>query len=262
MSNSFFQQNGIPNFPIQFMTRPSDGDVLTYSTEKGCWINQAGGGGGGSDATAIQGVPVNEGPYNDAGPLAYINSHPPAFAVVSTIAINEIVSNGSIFAVIGLESYTEETAGDITITAGANTDTGNGGAVEIRGGAGAALGGDILIESGLTNSAIPVEGSGDIRILCGDAYSGGAGGSVFIRGGRNTANDDSAGIVFIQSSNAFSDTVMTASTSTAGNAAISFFDGVPREKTSVTGSRGGNAALASLLTALANYGLITNNTTA
>lgn len=31
---------------------------------------------------------------------------------------------------------------------------------------------------------------------------------------------------------------------------------------SVTGSRGGNAALASLLTALANQGLIANNTTA
>jgi hypothetical protein len=32
--------------------------------------------------------------------------------------------------------------------------------------------------------------------------------------------------------------------------------------TSVTGSRGGNAALASLITALASLGLITDNTTA
>lgn len=36
----------------------------------------------------------------------------------------------------------------------------------------------------------------------------------------------------------------------------------PISKPAVTGSRGGNAALASLLTALANYGLITNSTTA
>ena len=36
----------------------------------------------------------------------------------------------------------------------------------------------------------------------------------------------------------------------------------PSAKPSVTGSRGGNAALASLITALASYGLITNNTTA
>lgn len=36
----------------------------------------------------------------------------------------------------------------------------------------------------------------------------------------------------------------------------------PVSPPSVTGSRGGNAALASLLTALAGLGLITNNTTA
>jgi hypothetical protein len=36
----------------------------------------------------------------------------------------------------------------------------------------------------------------------------------------------------------------------------------PVSPPSVTGSRGGNAALASLLTALASLGLITNNTTA
>lgn len=36
----------------------------------------------------------------------------------------------------------------------------------------------------------------------------------------------------------------------------------PATKPSVTGSRGGNAALASLITALASYGLITDNTTA
>ena len=36
----------------------------------------------------------------------------------------------------------------------------------------------------------------------------------------------------------------------------------PTSKPSVTGSRGGNAALASLITALASYGLITDNTTA
>jgi hypothetical protein len=36
----------------------------------------------------------------------------------------------------------------------------------------------------------------------------------------------------------------------------------PVSPPSVTGSRGGNAALASLLTALASLGMITNNTTA
>jgi hypothetical protein len=43
---------------------------------------------------------------------------------------------------------------------------------------------------------------------------------------------------------------------------MGFFNTAPVAKPTVTGSRGGNAALASLLTALANLGLITNNTSA
>lgn len=43
---------------------------------------------------------------------------------------------------------------------------------------------------------------------------------------------------------------------------VGFQGTAPIAKPSVTGSRGGNAALDSLLTALANYGLITNSTTA
>lgn len=50
---------------------------------------------------------------------------------------------------------------------------------------------------------------------------------------------------------------------TAGStaSAIGFHNTTPIIKPSVTGSRGGNAALASLLTALANYGLITDSST-
>jgi hypothetical protein len=44
--------------------------------------------------------------------------------------------------------------------------------------------------------------------------------------------------------------------------AIGFHNTTPIVKPTVTGSRGGNAALASLLTALANYGLIVNSSTA
>lgn len=46
------------------------------------------------------------------------------------------------------------------------------------------------------------------------------------------------------------------------NPAMGFQGTAPIAKPTVTGSRGGNAALASLLTALANYGLITDSTTA
>lgn len=46
------------------------------------------------------------------------------------------------------------------------------------------------------------------------------------------------------------------------SAQVGFNGTTPIAKPTVTGSRGGNAALASLLTALANYGLITDSTTA
>lgn len=43
---------------------------------------------------------------------------------------------------------------------------------------------------------------------------------------------------------------------------VGFYDTTPQSKQTASGSRGGNAALASLLTALATLGLITNDTTA
>lgn len=46
------------------------------------------------------------------------------------------------------------------------------------------------------------------------------------------------------------------------NGNVGFFGTTPIAKPTVTGSRGGNAALASLLTALSNYGLVTDSTTA
>jgi hypothetical protein len=47
-----------------------------------------------------------------------------------------------------------------------------------------------------------------------------------------------------------------------GTGPLGFYGATPVSKQSVTGSRGGNAALASLLTALASAGLITNSSTA
>lgn len=43
---------------------------------------------------------------------------------------------------------------------------------------------------------------------------------------------------------------------------LGFFNAAPTAKLTVTGSRGGNAALASLLTQLASYGLITDGSSA
>jgi len=49
---------------------------------------------------------------------------------------------------------------------------------------------------------------------------------------------------------------------TASPTGLAFWNGTAANRPSITGSRGGNAALASLLTALDSMGLITNNTTA
>jgi len=46
-----------------------------------------------------------------------------------------------------------------------------------------------------------------------------------------------------------------------GNATLGFFSNSGNAKQTVTGSRGGNAALASLLSVLVNHGLLTNSTT-
>lgn len=45
------------------------------------------------------------------------------------------------------------------------------------------------------------------------------------------------------------------------NGPVSFYGATPQIKQTVTGAKGGNAALASLLTALADYGLITDSST-
>lgn len=85
---------------------------------------------------------------------------------------------------------------------------------------------------------------------------------TFSSGGALAAQHAVSGTNFViqtYNSGTFNQTAFTASTTTA---AISFYGGTPTTKQTVTGSRGGNAALASLLTALTNLGLITNSTTA
>ena len=48
----------------------------------------------------------------------------------------------------------------------------------------------------------------------------------------------------------------------SGSMRLGFFGSTPAAKPTVTGSRGGNAALASLLTALADLGLVSDSTSA
>lgn len=78
---------------------------------------------------------------------------------------------------------------------------------------------------------------------------------------RNAAN--SADIIAIQSTG--TDQILIGPSSAPvilGTTLLGFYSTVPISKPAASGSRGGNAALASLLTALANLGLLTDSTTA
>jgi hypothetical protein len=134
-----------------------------------------------------------------------------------------------------------------------------------------------LTVKGVTGATNP----GNIDILCeGNDQQGNAGGLINIKAGDNlntvegyagevyiTAGrgNDAAGAIYL-SSRQFSGgniVILTAGlTAPSGDAALGFFGGNPVGRPVVTGSRGGNAALASLLTALAALGLVTNSTTA
>lgn len=106
------------------------------------------------------------------------------------------------------------------------------------------------------NADLRFDSSGSVRWILrvtSGAESGSNAGSDF----QLMARDDSGGAIA---------TVLTITRSTGGvgfaNTPIGFFGTSPQSKKTVTGSRASNAALASLLTQLAGYGLLTDSTTA
>jgi hypothetical protein len=123
--------------------------------------------------------------------------------------------------------------------------------------------------------------AGDVNIQCeGNDQEGNAGGTINILAGSNLntvdgvggevyitagGGNDAAGTVYLSSRSFSGGTIVALTaglTAPSGNAALGFFGESPVGRPVVTGSRGGNAALASLLTALAALGLVTNSTTA
>jgi len=116
------------------------------------------------------------------------------------------------------------TAGQSLTLLAAENAVGNGGALYLRGGDG---------------------GSG----------SGEYGGDVWLVPGENIDPSSVTGHVYI----ANGDEQVLIEVSSSG---IRYYDGVPAQRPVITGSRGGNAALASLLTALDLIGFLEDNTTA
>lgn len=76
----------------------------------------------------------------------------------------------------------------------------------------------------------------------------------------NGAQNANTPLFYLDNTNVFRIMPNGEATRIGGN--VGFNNTAPIAKPNITGSRGGNAALANLLTALANYGLITDGTTA
>jgi hypothetical protein len=185
-------------------------------------------------------------------------------------------------------SPTSGLGGDVTVQSGpaaflylngGNNPNGNGG--DVRGqagqgsGAGVANGGNFLFTGGQANGTAGGNG-GSLEFLGGGgAGAGGRGGFATFRNGLGgtvadldgniilyvATGSSIPGSIFLESTFGTPTVEVTRNASTSA-AKIGFFNALPVEKPTVTGSRASGAALVSLLNQLAALGLITNSTTA
>lgn len=142
--------------------------------------------------------------------------------LVSSTATLKLAADKDSTTTLGESAAATTAAGSTDIVAPQGTATGTGGSVNITSGAGGATSGN----------------SGDVNIDVGAITSG-------TQGVVNLGVTDASAINIGRSGQS-----------------LGFFGTTATTKPTVTGSRGGNAALASLLTSLANLGLITDSTTA
>ncbi len=190
-----------------------------------------------------------------------------------------VLSSGSTLDVDASGNITVDTsAGTISLGflgasdfTGATNASGAGGALTLQSGSttnSGSKGGDLSVTAGNGNG---VGVGGNITLQAGQGGATGLGGDVLIQGGQGGAGAAQGGSVTINSATGLTDgdVILDAGStggvylqgSSAGD--LGFFvstGGVAKQTAS--GSRAGNAALASLLTALSNYGLITDSTTA
>lgn len=149
------------------------------------------------------------------------------------------VTGGSLNFVGGYSPFTGGSGGIASISGGnSQGSSSTGGGASLNGGNASGTGtsgGAVTLQAGYSDDATNGIG-GDVYLVAG---AGGTAGNIILVDGLGGIPlwVDSAG-------------------------GIGFFSATPVTKPTVTGSRGGNAALASLLTALANLGLVTNSTTA
>jgi len=153
-----------------------------------------------------------------------------------------------------LQQWQDSTNAVLSRIDNAGAFRGGTGTTGTTGGAGAS----VTLAGGTGGAGSTTNGAGGAITISGGAVGGGAGtggssGSVAIKAGN--PGTGSGGSVQIQNSSGLARIQVN-------DIGIGFFGGTTTAKPTVTGSRGGNAALASLLTALATLGLLTDSTTA
>lgn len=136
--------------------------------------------------------------------------------------------------------------GELLLNAGNGSDAGGHAYLHAGNCSGAGDGGGVYIQSG---GGTPGEANGIVSIVGGWVPGTVGGGNIVIRPGNQ-------GDITLQRSN------QTAVMKVTAAGALGFFNAAGVTQPTVSGSRGGNAALASVLTALANLGLIINSSTA
>jgi hypothetical protein len=223
------------------------GGAVTTGTAGSVTINGGASGTSGSGgAVTVQGGTATEG----VGGAVTITARAGATATSTN-------RNGGAVAINTGAAVVGGTGGTLNITLGAGGTTGTGGSLVANAGAGGSTsgnGGSMTFTSGL-----PIDGNGgSINITASPGATTTAanrdGGNVVIQAGAKT-NAGTDGSIQLKDSAA-------AVKFKIDSTGIAFFAGATTAKQTVTGSRGGNAALASLLTALAAYTLITDSTTA
>jgi hypothetical protein len=212
------------------------------------WLNV--GTGAGDVAAGNRGV-TNGDTHNHTsgagGQIAYssLSAAPTWDNASKELSISRITQLGSgTFNFLGYYN-SSGSGGALSFKAGnATGSTGNGGDVLFSAGNGSYAGGSVLFVGG-----VGTDGDGGVITFIPGASSNGNDGYTRIYDRSDTA-------VFIGPEDLADGFNLNIS-----NSSIGFFGSYPVNVQTVTGSRGGNAALTSLIAALSAYGLILNNTT-
>lgn len=198
----------------------------------------------------LSGIYADSSSFKNKSPI--VSSHAGSISITAASATGAGKNGGAVSITAGSGFSGLGTGGSFTARAGNGTSTREGGNAALFGGDSASGIGGIAYINGGFGSSYATGGGG---VSCYGGQGSTVGGDVVIYGGLGPTYG-SISLVDSAYNPAFK------VSSPGGVAAIGVFNSTPVIKQTVTGSRAGNAALASLLTALSNYGWVVNSSTA